>query len=85
MASSVQLCYYAGARAAAGVSEERIELPEPVTIATVLDAVVARRGPALHRVLAVCSFLLDGTAVHDRDAAVPNGAQLDVLPPFAGG
>jgi molybdopterin converting factor small subunit len=29
--------------------------------------------------------LLDGLAVHDRDQALPDGATVDVLPPFAGG
>jgi molybdopterin converting factor small subunit len=36
-------------------------------------------------VLPSCSVLLDGIAVHDHAAVVPDGAELDVLPPFAGG
>lgn len=77
--------YFAGARAAAGVPEESVELPDTPTVAVVLDAVRARHGEGLARVLAACSFLLDGVAVRDRGARVAHGARLDVLPPFAGG
>jgi molybdopterin converting factor small subunit len=33
----------------------------------------------------VASFLVDGVAWHDRETAMPAGATVDVLPPFAGG
>jgi sulfur-carrier protein len=39
----------------------------------------------LVRILPSCSFLLNGIAVHDRALTVTDGAELDVLPPFAGG
>ncbi|MBB5956538.1 molybdopterin converting factor small subunit [Saccharothrix tamanrassetensis] len=77
--------YFAGARAAAGVPDESLELPGAVTVARVLDAVRSRHGDGLGRVLAACSFLLDGVAVRDRDTPVSSGSRLDVLPPFAGG
>ncbi|GAA1343693.1 MoaD/ThiS family protein [Catellatospora bangladeshensis] len=77
--------YFAGARAAAGVPDESVELPGAPTVAHVLDAVRARHGDGLGRVLAACSFLLDGVAVRDHGAPVAPGARLDVLPPFAGG
>lgn len=77
--------YFAGARAAAGVAEELVELTPGTTVADLLAAERARRGPELARVLAACSFLLDGVAVHDHAVEVPDGAELDVLPPFAGG
>jgi hypothetical protein len=32
----------------------------------------------------VCSFFIDGASAR-RDAVLPAGAHLDVLPPFAGG
>jgi sulfur-carrier protein len=35
--------------------------------------------------LKAASFLVDGLACHDRQAALPAGATVDVLPPFAGG
>ena len=77
--------YFAGARAAAGVAEERVALGATDTVADVLAAESGRRGPDLARVLPACSVLLNGVAVHDHAVAVPDGAELDVLPPFAGG
>jgi molybdopterin synthase sulfur carrier subunit len=77
--------YFAGARAAAGVPDESIELTGESTVADVLTLVHERHGEKLGRVLAASSFLLDGVAVRDRGVAVPPGAMLDVLPPFAGG
>ncbi len=82
---AVTVRYFAGARAAAGVDSEVLELPGPVTVADLLAEATARHGERLARVLAGCSFLLDETAVHERSAPVPDGASLDVLPPFAGG
>jgi molybdopterin converting factor small subunit len=84
--STVVVRYFAGARAAAGVAQERLELSGGGTsVADALAAVRARRGPALVRVLRSCSFLLNGVAVHDHAVPVPDGGELDVLPPFAGG
>lgn len=78
--------YFAGARAAAGVTDESLELSgDGATVASAIEAVRARHGDRLARVLPACSFLLDGIAVRDRDTPVSSGAQLDVLPPFAGG
>ncbi|HEY0803904.1 MAG TPA: MoaD/ThiS family protein [Pseudonocardiaceae bacterium] len=82
---TVLVRYFAGARAAAGVAEDRIELAPAGTVADVLAAELDRRGPGLARVLPSCSLLLDGVAVHDHATEVPDGAELDVLPPFAGG
>lgn len=78
--------YFAGARAAVGVSDESLELPAgATTVGAAIDAVRARHGERVARVLPACSFLLDGVAVRDHDTPVWSGAQLDVLPPFAGG
>lgn len=77
--------YFAGARAAAGVAEERVALAPLGSVADALAAVAALRGPALAQVLPSCSFLLDGIAVHDQGTVVPDGSELDILPPFAGG
>lgn len=79
MAATVR--YWAGARAAAGVSEDPA-VPGEV-VGEVVDAVVARR-PALAAVVAVASLLVDGRRV-GRDEPVPDGAVVEVLPPFAGG
>ncbi|HEX5406524.1 MAG TPA: MoaD/ThiS family protein [Pseudonocardiaceae bacterium] len=84
-AGSVLIRYFAGARAAAGVTEERVELRETDTVAQLIADASARRGSALVRILPSCSFLLNGTAVHDQSLIVSDGAELDVLPPFAGG
>jgi molybdopterin converting factor small subunit len=74
--------YYAGARAAAGVSTE-------TTSATSLDhlaeVLTDRHGERLAVVLKAASYLVDGLACHDRKAPLADGATVDVLPPFAGG
>jgi sulfur-carrier protein len=82
---TVLIRYFAGARAAAGVPEDRVELGRTDTVADVLAAELSRRGSALERVLPACSVLCNGVAVHDYSIEVPDGAELDVLPPFAGG
>lgn len=82
---TVLVRYFAGAMAAAGVPEEHVALPAGSTVAGILAAVRARRGPELVRVLPACSFLLDGIAVRDHETVAPDGSELDVLPPFAGG
>jgi molybdopterin synthase sulfur carrier subunit len=83
--SVVTVRYFAGARAAAGVPSEDVELDDGATVADALDEVVERHGEQLGKVLAACTFLLDSVAVRDRNVALPPGAELDVLPPFAGG
>jgi sulfur-carrier protein len=77
--------YFAGAKAAAGTASETVTLPAGTTVADLVAAVAADHGEALARVLAACSLLLDGLAVHERGAELPDGATVDVLPPFAGG
>jgi sulfur-carrier protein len=82
---SVTVRYFAGARVAAGVADERVPLSEGGTVADVLAVISARHGPPLTRVLEASSLLLDEIAVRDRSQPAPVGATLDVLPPFAGG
>jgi len=77
--------YFAAARAAADVDEESVTIDAPGTVASVIDAIGARHGQALTRVLTRCSYLLGSVAVRDPSAAVHAGDELDVLPPFAGG
>ena len=71
--------YWAGARRAAGVEGETLEA---ATIAE-LRALLAAR-PDMVRISEVASFLVDGQQAGD-EAALPAGAEVDVLPPFAGG
>lgn len=77
----VTLRYWAGARAAAGVSEETL-LVGPL-VGDVLDGAVEAH-PALRDVVAVCSVLVDGRSV-GREVEVAEGTVVEVLPPFAGG
>jgi molybdopterin synthase sulfur carrier subunit len=81
----VTVRYFAGARAAAGITSEVLELPDGARVSDALESVRLRHGDDLKRVLGACSFLLDAVAVRDLDAPIPAGAELDVLPPFAGG
>lgn len=77
--------YFAAARAAAGVTSDVLELPDGARVSDALESVSLRRGDELKRVLGACSFLLDAVAVRHLDAPLRTDAQLDVLPPFAGG
>lgn len=82
--TTVLVRYFAAAAEAAGVDEERIDLPDLApTVGALRDLLVERYGPAMTRVVANGSFLVDG--VVRRDPAASIGAQVDVLPPFAGG
>ncbi|MGC4814006.1 MoaD/ThiS family protein [Micromonospora sp. DT228] len=75
--------YFAGARAAAGHAEE--VLPAGRSLDDLTAELVRRHGDRLSAVLRVASFLVNGVTCHDRDAPLPAGATIDVLPPFAGG
>ncbi|GAB3054257.1 MoaD/ThiS family protein [Micromonospora schwarzwaldensis] len=75
--------YFAGARAAAGRAEETASAGR--SLDELLDDLSARHGERLTVVLRAASFLVDGVACHDRQAPLPAGVTVDVLPPFAGG
>jgi molybdopterin synthase sulfur carrier subunit len=83
--TTVNVRYFAAARAAAGVEAERVAVPVGATVDILLKTVRGAHGDELARVLERCSFLLDEVAVRDREARLHDGAVLDVLPPFAGG
>jgi molybdopterin synthase sulfur carrier subunit len=76
--------YFAGARAAAGVEEEGVELPAGSTVAALADTLADRHGPALARVLAASTFLVDEVP-GGRERPLEGARRIDVLPPFAGG
>jgi len=79
----VTVRYFAGARAAAGgVSAEEASA---TTLDELAHLLTDRHGERLGLVLKAASFLVDGLAWHGRAAALPEGATVDVLPPFAGG
>lgn len=77
--------YWAGARAAAGVSEESLDA---ATLGAALDAVRSGRDERFARALSVCSFVVDelpvGLTPHD-EVALDADSVVEVLPPFAGG
>ncbi|MBM6403121.1 MoaD/ThiS family protein [Phycicoccus sp. CSK15P-2] len=78
--ATVTVRYWAGARAAAGVDSDVVAAGD---VATLAEALVALR-PGLRDVLPVCTVLVDGRAATGADALRP-GADVEVLPPFAGG
>lgn len=80
--------YWAGARAAAGVSEESVAAP--LTLAELLDELVLRHTdrPRLKDVVSVCSVLVGDRPVSTADPAavvLRDGDTVELLPPFAGG
>lgn len=75
--------YFAGARAAAGgVSAEQASA---ATLSDLISILTARHGERLAMILKAASFLVDGLTCHNPEAALPEQATVDVLPPFAGG
>ena len=73
--------YWAAARAEAGTAEEPFVGD---TLGDVLSVARAGRGPAFSRVLAHCTFLVDGVRSGPATPLVDGGV-IEVLPPFAGG
>lgn len=73
--------FWAAARAAAGQAEQAYD---GQTLGAVVASLEAEHGPALAKVLAHCSFLVDGVRAGP-DFTLPEGADIEVLPPFAGG
>ena len=74
--------YFAAAADAAGRVAETLEVAG-TTAGDLHDALVARYGEPMDRVLRTGSILVDG--VVSRDRARPLGAAADVLPRFSGG
>lgn len=79
----VTVRFFAGARAAAGGVSSEVVAGD--TLDEVVGVLTERYGERLAVVLKAASFLVDGLACHDRRAVLPDGATVDVLPPFAGG
>jgi sulfur-carrier protein len=85
LTTTVLVRYFASARAASGTDQEVVRLPAGSSVSEVLGALRERHPETLPRILDAASFLLDGIAVRDRSSPLPDGSELDVLPPFAGG
>lgn len=81
--AEVTVRYWAGAREAAGVDDERVDAASVREVVSVLTG----RGAPLDAVVRRSSLLVDGRVVRDDavDAALRDGQTVEVLPPFAGG
>ena len=82
--------YWAAARAAAGVAEDRVPVDGPISLADLRSRALALHpGSArLAEVVAVCSVLIGDEPLGTRDPSevqVAPGASVEFLPPFAGG
>lgn len=82
---TVHVRLFASARAAAGTDSETFRLPADATVEQVVHELTRRHPDELARVLKAASFLVNGVAVRDTTTPLPDSAELDVLPPFAGG
>ena len=90
----VTLRYWAAAKDAAGVAEEKVDAPNlAAALEAGLEAVAAgtpasERAERLRLVLDGSSFLVDGEPVGKRphdSVMLADDAVVEVLPPFAGG
>lgn len=79
MSAQVTVRYWAGARRAAGRDSEQLSAGN---LRDLLSQLGSR--PALTDVIAASSVLVDGLA-NPSDNPLPEGAVVDILPPFAGG
>jgi sulfur-carrier protein len=84
MSAVITVRYFAGARAAVGMDQELLPVTRPLALEELAGHLADLHGPALERILAAASFLVDETA-GSRDRMIPAGSVVDVLPPFAGG
>lgn len=80
--SAVTVRYFAAAAEAVGADQESYQGD---TLGSLREAMARRHGSAADPVLLRCSWLVDGTRADDPALALPEGATVDVLPPFAGG
>jgi sulfur-carrier protein len=85
--ANVTIRYWAAAKEAAGLTSENAEVE---TLADLLRLVVERHAdrPRLAAVLGSCAYLVNEKPVGKRDPAtvtLADGAQVEALPPFAGG
>lgn len=79
---TIHVRLFAGAAGAVGSDELEIDAASVKE----LQAELIKIGkPDTERVLGVCSFLIDGVRAGTPETAIPPNANVDVLPPFAGG
>lgn len=82
---TVYVRFFASARAAAGVDNETLRLPPSASVDDAARELAELHPEALPRVLKAASFLVNGVAARETSARLPEAAELDILPPFAGG
>ncbi|QRV01708.1 MoaD/ThiS family protein [Arcanobacterium phocisimile] len=80
----VTVKYFAGIADSAGKTAETISLPAQATLADLIDVLAAEHGEKFRLDLSVCAFLSGGRRLEVADR-ISDVAELDVLPPFAGG
>ena len=88
--SAVRVRFWAAARSAAGVPEIVVGVSGEVSLDGLVDLVLGALpdNPDLGRVLGVCSVLVGDRPAGSAErasVAVPPGATVEFLPPFAGG
>jgi molybdopterin converting factor small subunit len=88
--AQISIRYWAGARAAAGTPEDHVEVTEAVSLADLIDHVIALHPdrPRLPATLQACSTLVGDRPSSAQPAAevmVAPGESVEFLPPFAGG
>lgn len=82
----ISVRYWAGAKAAAGIDGENVEVDGPIFLPEIILRLVAKHPDRdLGRVLQVCSALVDGRRVSGAEELVNPGETIEFLPPFAGG
>jgi MoaE-MoaD fusion protein len=79
---AVRILYFAAARDAAGLAAESLPVP-PATVGE-LRAALALAHPGLARILPRCRIAVGQAFAADGDA-VPDGAEVALIPPVAGG
>jgi molybdopterin converting factor small subunit len=72
---------FAAAREAAGTDHAQFAC---ASVAELHEQMTDRFGARMTQVLSACSMLSDGSRLGPADA-LPDGSEVDVLPPFAGG
>jgi MoaE-MoaD fusion protein len=80
---AVTVLYFAGARDAAGLAKESLA-DAPRTVGALRERLVALH-PPLARVLARCRIAVEQDFAEDDAAIVPDGAEVAIVPPVAGG
>lgn len=87
--TGITVRYWAAAKAATGVGEEVLDADGGLTLAALVERVVAAHpGRKVADVIGVCSVLVDDQPVSSREpdsVRLLPGQAVEFLPPFAGG